>query len=110
MEGFVKGDVIVTNFPYSDLSNKVKRPALIIANLKGQNLIICQITTKERPDEHIISLADQDFKFGGLKRSSFIMPSILLTLHYSNILYKKGRLNNNKMRQVEDKICEIIRK
>jgi len=109
MEGFVKGDVIVTKFPFSDLSTKIKRPALVISNIKGENLIICQITTKRRPDPNIIGLYQEDFELGGLKRNSFIMPSILLTLHYSNILYKIGKLNSRKMREVEDKICEIIK-
>ncbi len=110
MEGFMKGDVVITPFPFSDLSNSIKRPALVIATLKGDNVILCQITTKERPDPYKTNLTINDFKIKGLKINSFIMPSILFTTRKSIILYKSGRLNENKINEVENKIIEIIKK
>jgi mRNA interferase MazF len=44
MEKFVKGDVVVIPFPFSDLSNYKKRPALVIANSFGEDIILAQIT------------------------------------------------------------------
>jgi hypothetical protein len=38
MEKPVKGDVIVVPFPYSDLSNMKNRPALVAANLEGEDI------------------------------------------------------------------------
>lgn len=35
MERLVKGDIVVVPFPFSDLSNYKKRPALVITTLKG---------------------------------------------------------------------------
>jgi len=35
MEKFVKGDIVVIPFPFSDLSGAKKRPSLVLANLKG---------------------------------------------------------------------------
>jgi len=110
MEGFVKGDVVITPFPFSDLSSSVKRPALVIATLKGDNVILCQITTKERPDPYKTDLTINDFKIGGLKINSFIMPSILSTIRKSIILYKSGRLNENKIKEVEKKVIDIIKR
>jgi len=46
MGGFVKGDVVVMPFPYSDLSATKKRPALVIAVLDGDDVILCQITSQ----------------------------------------------------------------
>ena len=34
MERFVKGDVVVLPFPYTDLSDTKKRPSLVVANVK----------------------------------------------------------------------------
>jgi len=110
MEGFVKGDIVITPFPFSDLSSSVKRPALIIAILKGEDIILCQITSKERDDPYQISLNKKDFSQGSLKMDCFIKPSILFTLRSSIVLYKAGRINKNKIGEVEDRICEIIRK
>ncbi len=109
MEGFVKGDVVVTPFPFSDLKSSVKRPALVVATLKGDDVILCQITSKEHPDPYQITLNKDDFSDGSLKTNSFIKTSILFTLRKSIILYKVGRINKNKIKEVEDKICKIIK-
>jgi mRNA interferase MazF len=110
MERFVKGDVVITPFPFSDLTSSVKRPALVLAALTGEDVILCQITSVKRKDAYQIPLNRKDFSQGALKLDCFIKPSIIFTLRDSVILYKAGRLNNNKINEVEDKVCEIIKK
>lgn len=110
MEGLVKGDVVITPFPFSDLKSSIKRPALVVANLKGNDLILCQITSKEHLDPYQIILDKNEFSQGSLSVNSFIKPSILFTLRNSIILYKAGRINKAKIKEVEDKICDIIRR
>ena len=56
MEKFIKGDVVVIPFPFSDLSGRKKRPALVISNLEGYDLILCQITSKNIKDKYAIDL------------------------------------------------------
>ena len=109
MEEFVKGDIVVTPFPFSDLTSSIKRPALVIANLKGEDIILCQITTKQRQEPHIISLNKKDFETGNLNINSFIRISRIFTLRKSLILYKVGRLNKKKITEIEDKICKLIK-
>ncbi|MEK6926736.1 MAG: type II toxin-antitoxin system PemK/MazF family toxin [Nanoarchaeota archaeon] len=109
MEKFVKGDVVVTPFPFSDLKSLIKRPALVIANLRGEDLILCQITSKKHSDPYQISLIQKDFSVGSLNINSFIKPSILFTLRESIISYKIGKIGKGKIKEVEDKICDIIR-
>ena len=110
MERFVKGDIVVTPFPLSDLKSSIRRPALIIAKLKGEDFILCQITSKEHPDPYQIQLNKKEIFEGSIKIDSFIKPSILFTLRKSIILYRLGKINKNKIKIVEDKICEIIKK
>ncbi len=38
MEELVKGDVVVLPFPFSDLSKSKKRPALVVADLQGDDI------------------------------------------------------------------------
>ena len=52
----MKGDVVVLNFPFSDLSQTKRRPALILAVLQGDDLILCQITSQAREDGYSIRL------------------------------------------------------
>ena len=53
MGKFVKGDVVVAPFPYSDLTTSKKRPALGIAPLEGDDVILCQITSQMKKDEEV---------------------------------------------------------
>ena len=110
MERFVKGDVVVTPFPFSDLKSSIKRPALVVADLPGNDLILCQITSKDHPDPYQITLNEKDFSHGKLIVNSFIKPSIIFTIRNSIILYKIGKINKNKIKEVKNQICEIIKK
>jgi len=56
MERFIKGDVVVVPFPFSDLTAAKRRPALVIAELSGDDLILCQITSNKIMDPYSIEL------------------------------------------------------
>ena len=109
MEKFVKGNVVVLPFPFSDLSSSKKRPALVAATLKGDDLILCQITSEARKDEYSILLLSEHFKDGSLNLSSTIRPNRLFTADKSIILYKIGTLKNTKIKEVEEKIIQIFK-
>ena len=108
MEGFIKGDIVVVPFPFSDLTGKRRRPALVITNLKGDDLILCQITAT-RSDQYSISLTDTDFKKGSLKRDSFIRPNKIFTADIHIIIRKIGNIKKEKIREVIDRIIQIIK-
>src|SRR3989344_6983775 len=108
MERFVKGDVVVLPFPYTDLSSIKKRPALVIANLKGDNIILAQITTNQRDDEDLINLTKKDFSLGSLKYDSFIIASLIFTTDNSKVEYKAGKIKEEKIKEVQNKLCEIF--
>ena len=46
MGKFIKGDVVVLPFPFTDLSFAKKRPALIIADLKGNDYTCFRLLQK----------------------------------------------------------------
>jgi len=43
MARFVKGDVVVLPFPFSDLSQSKRRPALVITELLRNDIILIKI-------------------------------------------------------------------
>ena len=71
MEGFVKGDVIVIEFPYSHLKEFKRRPVLILKVPKGEDIIVLQITSSSYEKSVEIPIKKEDFHKGGLKRDSF---------------------------------------
>jgi len=108
MERLVKGDVVVTSFPFSDLTSAIKRPALVLANLDERDIILCQITKRERLDKNKIELSFKDMKSGNLKVRSFIRASKLFTLDKSLILYKMGVLKEDKLKEVVTVLNKIF--
>ena len=46
----MKGDVVVVPFPFSDLTEAKRRPALVLAELDGEDRILCQITSQQFRD------------------------------------------------------------
>jgi mRNA interferase MazF len=46
MAKFVVSDVIIVPFPFSDLTQTKRRPALVVAGLAGEDLILCQIASQ----------------------------------------------------------------
>ena len=109
MERFIKGDVVVIPFPFSDLSQFKKRPALVIAVLEGEDLILCQITSKYKSDNYAISLNESDFAEGNLKIDSYIRPNKIFTAHKDLILYKIGHIKEEKLYEVLEKLEEILK-
>ena len=109
MAKFIKGDVVVIPFPFSDLSQSKRRPALIIAPLEGDDAILCQITSKTIKDTYSISIDDSDFDAGSLKQSGNIRPNRLFTADSHIILYRAGHIKNDKLNQVIEKLVEIIK-
>lgn len=110
MAEFVKGDVVVVPFPFSNLSHAKKRPALVILKLEGDDLILCQITSQTVKDGYTVPIGNGDFDSGGLKQSSNIRPNRIFTADSHILLYKIGSLNNNKVSLVIENIVKIIRK
>lgn len=105
---FLKGDVIVLPFPFSNLLQSKKRPALVVANLKSEDIILAQITSGLKVDDYSIILSDSDFKQGKLNLTSMIRPDRLFTADRSIILYKIGSLKDIKVREVEKKLLNIF--
>ena len=109
MERFIKGDVVVVPFPFSDLSSAKRRPALVVAELKGDDLILCQITSKNVKDEYAIVISNEDFEEGSLRQESNVRPNKIFTADESIILYKIGRLKKEKIEKIIEAIVKIIK-
>jgi mRNA interferase MazF len=107
---FVKGEVVVVPFPFSDLTQAKRRPALILAELRGEDRILCQITSREVRDEDALTLVDADFDTGTLRQVSSIRPNRLFTADQSLILYAVGRLNTKKTTEVIERVIAILKR
>jgi mRNA interferase MazF len=105
----MKGDVVVVPFPFSDLTQAKRRPALVISALEGDDLILFQITSQYIRDNYAVSLTDKDFQTGSLKQPSNVRPNRLFTADSNIILYRVGGLKGTKLTEIIEKIINIIR-
>ncbi len=110
MARFVKGDVVVVPFPFSDLTQAKRRPALVVASFQGDDLILCQITSQLVRDEYAIAIGSDDFDSGSLQQSSNIRPNRLFTADQQIVLYQVGRLKPGKTDEVIAEIIEILQR
>ena len=109
MEGFVRGDIIVIEFPYSHLKQYKRRPVLILKVPNGEDLIVMQITSSSYEKSVEIPLNYKDFLKGGLKRESYIRIDKIASIEKSLIKYKAGSLKQEKFNEVIDRICYFLK-
>jgi len=106
---FVRGDVVVVVFPFSNLTQTKKRPALVVAEVASSDFILCQITSQATKNDKAIALKNSDFESGTLKLDSYIRPERLFTASDKIILYKAAHLKSIKLDAVVDVIIQIMR-
>ncbi|OIO74446.1 MAG: growth inhibitor PemK [Elusimicrobia bacterium CG1_02_37_114] len=109
MAEFIKGDIVVVPFPFSDLTQSKRRPALVITVLEGDDIILCQITSQRVKDKYAVLIDDNDFSDGSLKQPSNIRPNRIFTADKNIILYRIGHLKPEKMNKIIEKTIDIIR-
>jgi mRNA interferase MazF len=96
----VAGEVVVIPFPRTDPAGGKRRPALVIADLPGADLILCQITSRAHHDAFSVPLDSSDFERGQLGQPGFIRPQRLFTLEHHLILNSIGKVQAAKLDEV----------
>lgn len=109
MEGSVRGDIVILEFPFSNLIQIKRRPSLVIKVPKGDDIIVCQITGKSYEKSVEIPIKKEDFHKGNLKVESYIRLDKIFSIEKSLIKYKAGSLKQEKFNEVIDKICSFLK-
>jgi len=109
MAKLMKGDVVVVPFPFPDLTQAKRRPALVVSTLEGDDLILCQITSQYVRDNYAVPLSDKDFEMGGLKQPSNVRPNRIFTADSHIVLYRVGGLKVDKLTEIIERMIDIIR-
>ncbi len=108
MEKFTVGSVVLVSFPFSNLKGKKIRPALILAQVEFDNLILCQITSKAYSSKTAVGIEQSDFTRGMLPLKSFARPDKLFTADVSILKGKAGELTLSKRRTILQKVRKLF--
>lgn len=100
---YSKGDIIVINFPFSDLINSKKRPMLVIGE-KNDDIIGCAITSN--PDSQGISI--DSFEEGSLAFKSKVKYWHIATFLKSLAVKKIAKISKKNYKHVTDTINDLI--
>ena len=109
MERFVRGDIVVIEFPYSHLKEAKRRPVLILKVPKGEDIIVSQITSSSYEKSVEILIKKEDFRQGSLKRESNVRIDKIASIEKSLIKYKIGSLKQEKIKEILEKICSFLK-
>ncbi len=101
------GDIILTPFPFTDLSGNKVRPALILGTQnEGDDITVCFISsntpTKIHKFDVIVESKDKNFKKTGLKLKSLIKVTKIATLDKAVVLGQIGELDTQTMHKVQN--------
>lgn len=90
------GDVVGTPFPFTDLTEIKVRPAVVLADVGGEDWILCELTTREESRPGDIRVTRQDMQSGLLLYDSWARVGRIHTLHSSLFHRTFGRLTDAK--------------
>ena len=102
----VAGEIVVIPFPRTD--SERRRPAFVIADLPGADLILCQITSRAHSDAFAVPLDRTDCERGQVDQPCFIRPQRLFSLEHHIILHAIGKVQAAKLDEVLVKVRELF--
>jgi mRNA interferase MazF len=102
------GTVVLVPFPFSDLSQSKRRPAVVLADAGRGDWVLCQITSNPYGDPRSIALADSDFSTGSLRIASFARPARLFTANASLLIAEVGRLHDQSLESIIAAVVELL--
>src|SRR3954447_5908068 len=96
----VAGEIVVVPFPRKDPAAGKRRPALVIADLPGSDLILCQITSRAHSDAFAVPLDKSDCERGEIDQACFIRPPRLFSVEQHVILRSIAKVTSDKFDEV----------
>ena len=95
-------------FPYTDLSQAIIRPALVLASAGMDDWIICQITSSPQARIRDIAINASDMQSGRLAPGSHVRPERLITMSGSIFRRTVGRVTDAKQAEVRDAVRALL--
>ena len=109
---YKQGDIVIIPFPFSDLSQKKKRPALVISNNeyneKTEDILVTAITSKISTKDFTIDLDNDSLESGYLKYKSQIRADKIYTISKRIILKKYASVKVKIIQSVIQKVNELL--
>jgi mRNA interferase MazF len=111
MTNYNFGDIVLLQFPFTDLTTTKKRPAVIISsfeyNSKRPDIIVMAVTSRIREIQSFCDVIIKEWKQAGLIKESAIKP-IIITIEKDLILAKLGQLQKQDTQALRNNLQTIF--
>lgn len=101
---FEAGEIVLVPFPFTDLSARKTRPALVMTtrryNDDRKDVVLCGITSNLANAARSVLLAQEDLESGVLPKPSRVKVDKIVTLQQSIVRKRLGRVKSSAMAQV----------
>ncbi len=108
MGDLVVGAVVVVPFPFTTLTERKLRPAVVLATFARGDVLLCQVTSKSYGHPHVLELSADGFAQGGLPRPSWILPHRMVTAHESLIERVVATLKPTLLADLRNAVCRLV--
>jgi mRNA interferase MazF len=111
MAQYVKGDIVLTPFPFSSEQDFKVRPALVLAVLPyggSSDYLVCIVSTQAAPDPHLLELDNHDITGGALSQRCYLRPGYVYSVGESLIKRRLGTLKATKLEQVVQTLVTML--
>ena len=102
------GDIVLTPFPFTDLSATKIRPAVVVAEVGMHDWIVCEVTSSRQLRKPFIAIVPSDMARGSLKSPSRVRPDRLATLNDSVFVKTLGQLSYSKRSEITTKVRSLF--
>lgn len=110
--GLARGDIVLVQFPFTDLSSQKVRPAVIVARVVGRDLTVAFKTSQAvggyTAAHVVLDAGDAEFGQSGLRTNSTSRAERVATLHRSLILRRLGRLGPTALQRLDDALRDVF--
>jgi len=105
---YKKGDILLINFPFTDLVNSKKRPVLLIKDENEFGDFVCfQITSKQK-QINTLEIKNRDLEGAKLKLSSYVKYDKCFTLETSIVDKKLSAVKNEFLENLKQLFCDEV--
>lgn len=109
---YEQGDILLIPIPYTDLTTSKQRPVLVLSNNRynqsSKDLLVAAITSQLKNLDYSVVIDTSDLAEGELRMTSVIRADKLYTLSKRIVKRKFGRVNENIMNSVIEKINDLL--
>ena len=105
-----RGEVVLVSFPFTDLTGRTLRPAVVLAaGDQRDDIILCQITSQDYGDREAVAIDPvKDFDRGSLAKDSYARPRKLFTANDTLIKRVVGKLKLAKLDEIAGAVIKAI--